>query len=146
MCLLSSWHDFKTGRGEQKAKTKLKLSGMDLGNFRAVLEGELGEFWKIVQNWVIMHISTHVGRCCSQQLCHWPTISCNIECELCLFRQSDRSKLPWAWYLKTKLSTILHFNTNFLNNCIFKLSSSNYSIPAKDWVKRKPWWAIEAAH
>ena len=33
-----------SSRGEQKAKTKLKLAGMDLGNFRAVLEGELGEF------------------------------------------------------------------------------------------------------
>ena len=71
------------------------------------------------------------------------TISCNIECELCLFRQSDRAKLPWAWYLKTKLLSISHFNTNFLSNRIFKLS---YSIPAKDWVERKPWWAREAAH
>ena len=100
----------------------------------------------IVQNWAIMHTSTHVGRCCSQQLCHWPWRFHAILNELCLFRQSDRAKVLWAWHLKTKLSSISTFNTNFFSNHIFKLSLSYYFNPARielselswaSWVERK---------
>ena len=93
----------------------------------------------IVNNWAIMHTSKHVGRCCLQHLCHWPRRFHAILNLSYVFSGSDWAKLLWVWYLKTKLSSISTFNTNFFSNRIFKLSSSYYFNPARIELSELSW-------
>ena len=86
-----------------------------------------------------MHTSKHVGRCCLQHLCHWPRRFHAILNLSYVFSGSDRAKLLWVWYLKTKLSSISTFNTNFFSNRIFKLSSSYYFNPARIELSGLSW-------
>ena len=104
----------------------------------------------IVHNSANLPISKVVWRCCRHLLCHWS--------------QGFLQKWIWALFFQAKWvggvascviikdKVIQHFfNTNFFSNRNFKLSSSDYSSPAKEWVERnelneRPWWTKNASH